>query len=189
MTLCRPNAMAPPFLLRRKARFDAKATRLSTRVRAHVARMFGGRPRSLPVQGVSVPSPGRARPGARPGPRDGGGRRSSRRRIALRRRLQRGERQNEGDADRGEDRFEHGYCLQVVCLGRRRRRQGYAAHLYHVAVQSALSPRTRRPTPASIPRDWLRDDDLDAVLETQCARQIVRRDRRRVGGGLDRGEA
>jgi uncharacterized protein len=49
----------------------------------HVARMFRGCPRSLPVQGVSVPRPGRARPGASSRPWDGGGRRSARRRIAL----------------------------------------------------------------------------------------------------------
>jgi hypothetical protein len=74
----------------------------------HVARVFRGRARSLPVEGVSVPRPGRARPGARPRPRDGGGRRSARRRIALRIGWRRRERENEGDADRGEDCVAHG---------------------------------------------------------------------------------
>ena len=75
---------------------------------AHEARMFRGRPRSLSVEGVSVPRPGSARPSARPGPWDGGGRRSSRRRIALRIDWRRRERENECDADRGEDCVAHG---------------------------------------------------------------------------------
>ena len=74
---------------------------------ADVARVFSGRPRSLPIQGVSVPSPGRARPGARAGPWDGGGRRSSRRRVVLRGGWRRRERENEGDADRGENCAAH----------------------------------------------------------------------------------
>jgi hypothetical protein len=75
--------------------------------RADVARVFRGRSRSLSVEGVSVPRPGRARPGASSRPWDGGGRRSSRRRVALRIGWRRHERENEGDADRGEDCVAH----------------------------------------------------------------------------------
>ena len=75
--------------------------------RADVACVFRGRSRSLSVEGVSVPRPGRARPGASSRPWDGGGRRSSRRRVALRIGWRRRERENEGDADRGEDCVAH----------------------------------------------------------------------------------
>src|ERR1700733_13772987 len=84
----------------------------------HVARMFRGCPRSLPVQGVSVPSPGRARPGARAGPRDGDSRRSSaRRRIALREGWRSPERPYEGDADRGEDCVARSHVLFLFTDG------------------------------------------------------------------------
>ena len=101
--------MASPFRLRRKARFDDKATRLMVRAPAPVARKICGRSRSLSVQGVSVPRPGRVRPGARTGPWDGGGRRSARRRIALRIGSRGRERENEGNADRGKDCGAHGH--------------------------------------------------------------------------------
>ena len=78
----KPGQPLTPVVLVEEVR--RKATRLMASARADVARMFRGRPRSLPIQGVSVPRPGRARPGARSGPRDGCGSRSSRRRIALR---------------------------------------------------------------------------------------------------------
>jgi hypothetical protein len=122
---------------------------------AHVARMFRGRARSLSVQGVSVPRAGRVRPRARSGPWDGGGRRSSRRRIALRASWRRRERENEGDADRGEDCVAH--CQFPLVWPRRWR--SAPEPLYARPAARRTSPRTRPPTPpSSRARDWPTND-------------------------------
>ena len=81
--------------------------------------MVCGRSGSLSGEGVSVPRPRRARPGARPGPRDGGGR-GARRRIVLRGRRQRRERQYEGDADRGKDCVAHCHFPTLFADGAKR---------------------------------------------------------------------